>query len=102
MTDARIGFFLQLFLTLLVISVECNDFKFQSFNTNVELFNLEQLKNDLFSEIDRNRFSEYDFSNSKKSNNCLKELSEIKNGLINFEDWAIKSKIIFVLCDLFA
>lgn len=73
----------------------CIDAKFNVNNNYLYPFNFEQIKYDLFSASDfpkTNKFSEFNSKNWTKNHQCLTELIEIKNGLKNFEPWAIQCK----------
>lgn len=73
-----------LFAFSLVISVKCQNF--EEFKKN-----LLQIKNfDILDEI-----YEIVFGNWSKDQQCSTEMKAIRNGLINSEEWAFKSKSVF-------
>lgn len=88
------------YLVIFVACIECVIAK--SNHANINVFDFEQIKNDLFSNVP-NLISENGSPNWTESHNCLSELNAIKNGLNNLEEWAVKSRsnlnfiIIFVL-----
>ena len=82
------------FLVLILVFVQCIDAKL-NVNNQIYPFNFEQIKFDLFSKSDfvkTNKFSEINSKNWTKHHQCLVELNAIKNGMKNFEPWAIQCK----------
>lgn len=82
------------FFIFILVCVQCNHAKL-NVNNHLNPFNFEQIKFDLFSKSDFakiDKFSELNSRNSTDHHQCLKELNAIKNGLNNFEPWAIQCK----------
>lgn len=71
-------------------SIECTDAKFKSI-----FFNIEQIKSNLFSHETFNISKDSMPHDWATDSECLDELIAIKSGIINFEEWAIKSKFDF-------
>lgn len=67
---------------------------------NSDLFDFEQVKNDLFSGDHFNTWNKSSAFNIKKSTEtpvkCAIEFNQIKNGLKNMELWAIKRNLILI------
>lgn len=60
-----------------------------------DFLNFDQIKNDLFFNNHfniLNKSSEYSYQNGVELLQCIEELNSIKNGLINSEQWATRSK----------
>lgn len=75
---------------LSVCSVHCNDTKFKS-NFNI----VEHLKKSFYAKSDlniTNVLNEFVAHNWTENYGCLTELIAIKNGIINFDEWAITRK----------
>lgn len=79
------------FLIVLGVSlVLCNDATFQS---NFDI--IEHLKNNFHATNDlniTNTIGEFMSQNRTENHECLIELNAIKNGIINFDEWAITRK----------
>lgn len=72
--------------------IRCIDAKTNE-NNHIYPFNFEQIKFDLFSlgdVVKTNKFGESNSKNWTSHQQCLSELNAIKNGLNNFELWAIQ------------
>lgn len=81
------------FIVITLICIQCIDAKL-SINKHFHPFNFEQIKFDLFSANDFERTDEFSVFKSKNwtdHRQCLMELNAIKNGMNNFEPWAIQS-----------
>lgn len=82
---------LTLLVVLSVCSVRCNDSKFK-FNFNI----VEHLKRSFYAKSDLNitnvigGFMSQNWTENRK---CLTELNAIKNGITNFDEWAITRKL---------
>lgn len=77
-------------LILLQIMCYLSYIRFASAET-MNFHEFEQIKIDLFATSDIH-LNEPNSFNSTKFRDCLIELSAIKNGLNNFDEWAIKCK----------
>lgn len=71
-------------------------------STNIEwepnFFDFNQIKSEILTKNDlsiSNLINESMSYNWTKNHDCLKELIEIKSGLMNVEDWAVKSEANF-------
>lgn len=74
--------------------MECSIVKSKHVDINIADF--EQIKYDVFS-TDFINFTEKEannFRNLTSFHNCVNELNVIQNGLVNFDEWAVKSKSI--------
>lgn len=84
------------FLVFILVCIQCIDAKLNVNNNHFYPFNFEQIKFNLFSNSSdfpkANKFSEFNSKNWTEHHQCLKELNAIKNGLNNFEPWAIQCK----------
>lgn len=82
-------------LVLTLVFVQCSDAKLDIVNSYLFPFNIEQFKLDLFFKNDLAQNDKLSSSNPKnwtEHRQCLLELNAIKNGLMNFEPWAITCK----------
>lgn len=78
-------------LMLFLIGVGCHDFQWEP-----NYFDFKQIKKDIFTQNDvsiSSLISESMSLNWTENQDCLNELIAIKNGLANFDEWAVKSKI---------
>lgn len=73
---------------LFVICIKCCYSEFTPNKTGFHRFDFEQIKRDLFIQSKYSKLSDDILTENDK---CLSELSEIGNGLLNFEEWAIRS-----------
>lgn len=81
-------------VVLSVCSVLCNDSKFKS-NFNI----VEHLKRNFYAKSDLNIthvIGEFVSQNWTENHKCLNELNAIKNGIINFDEWAITRKLMSI------
>lgn len=69
--------------------------KIQPNTTNLNGFDFEQMKKDLFTQHTSNNFYLEDISSNDLV--CLSELAEIGSGLIKKQIWALKSKFLFLI-----
>lgn len=79
------------FLAFLVLYVSVNEAKRSSTEENVNVFDLEWIKNDLFSKTDFDLQPEFAASASNQWQ-CKVELCAIQKGLKKFEPWTKKRK----------
>lgn len=87
-----------LHLLCFVICVNCEDTEYQPKNVKFNFFDFGPIKNIFLTESDlniSNMMNELVSKNWTEDQRCLIELKGIKNGLYNFEEWAIESKYIF-------
>lgn len=80
------------FIVIILICIHCIDAKL---NVNhLYPFNFEQIKFDIFSTNDftkNNKLGEFNSKNwTAEHHKCLLELNAIKNGMKNFEPWAVQ------------
>lgn len=84
------------YLALFVIGVQCDSPTFRS-----QFFRFDDIKNDIRSLNSINISSVIsEFTSHRdwmKNRNCLAELSAIKDGFENYEEWAFKCKTFFNL-----
>lgn len=78
-------------IVIILICIQCHDAKL---NVNNQLFpfNFEQIKFDLFSTNDFAKTNKFSSKNWTEHQQCLDELNAIRNGMKNFEPWAIQCK----------
>lgn len=84
-------------LMIVVISLECIDANSNKKNQG-DFLNFDKIKNELFFGTHfniLNKSSEYSYQNGVEVLQCLEELNSVKNGLINSEQWATRSKFKF-------
>lgn len=84
-------------IIILVISLECIDASSNK-KKQGDFLNFDAIKNELFFGTHfniLNKSSEYSYQNGIELLQCLEELNSIKNGLINSEQWATRSKLKF-------
>lgn len=85
-----------LFLIIVVIYFECIDAILNK-KKKEDFLNFDKIKNELFFDTHLNilnKSSEYSYQNGVELLQCLEELNSVKNGLINSEQWATRSKFI--------
>lgn len=87
MAISRDNFVNCLFLTLLLIGFDRSYAEIGVNEPNLNSFNFEQLKHDLFNANFSKYFEEYGFQENLK---CLHELNAIRKGLTKPEFWALK------------
>lgn len=91
------------FIVIILICVQYIDAK-SSLNHHLYPFNFEQIKFDLFSTKDfakADKFSEFNSRNlTAQHRQCLTELNAIKNGVKNFEPWAVQCNYAVLLFPL--
>lgn len=76
----------------LLICMNFQHVKLESNRNGWNSLDFNQIKNDLFLKSEFRMLNPNDFVNSKTLP-CLKEISDIKKGLENYEQWAIKCKV---------
>lgn len=76
----------------LLICMNFQHVKLESNRNGWNSLDFNQIKNDLFLKSEFRMLNPNDFLNSKTLP-CLKEISDIKKGLENYEQWAIKCKV---------
>lgn len=79
------------FIVIILICIQFSDAKL-NINNQLFPFNFEQIKFDLFSTNDFAETNKFNSKNWTEHHQCLKELNAIKNGMKNFEPWAIQCK----------
>lgn len=84
----KINYSIWFLLTFLVLYVSVNEAKLSPPEKNVNIFDLEWIKNDLFSKTN------FDFASGDARNQwqCIAELNAIKRGLTKSQLWAMKRK----------
>lgn len=104
MIKSRNRFSILFYITLIALTTRV-DSKLISQSSTANLisrtnsFNFEQLTNHLFSENDlfESNYFVGQYNSSENLLECTAELNAIRKGLINFEQWAMKSKFVYKL-----
>lgn len=77
------------YLVFFVICVKSNYAMLETNETDNIFFDFEQMKRDIFLKSDFNNLS---LPDELRENLCFKELNDTRNGLMEYEQWAIKRK----------
>lgn len=95
MVHARGGLTMWFNLMLFVIFISFNDAKLKTNEVNFNLFNFEQIKNELFVKSNFEIPNKIGDVNDHGYIQCSQDLADIRNGVISSEQWALKSNYIW-------